>query len=107
MTEVLLKELSNQDIDWMLTVGDRKEIDSGTVLIRQGQPLDALHIILDGALTVSLTRDNANPLGSCVCSFGRWYVSGTRNYAVVEWGDGRRNSFYEKLLTIYHRYCCY
>lgn len=63
MTEVLLKELSNQDIDWMLTAGDREEIDPGTVLIRQGQPLDALHIILDGALTVSLTRDNANPLG--------------------------------------------
>ena len=63
MTEVLLKELSNQDIDWMLVAGHRVEIESGTVLIQQGQPLDALYILLDGALTVSLTQPDANPLG--------------------------------------------
>lgn len=63
MTEVLLKELSNQDIDWMLTTGIRTEIEPGTVLIQQGQPLEALHILLDGALSVSLTQPNANPLG--------------------------------------------
>lgn len=63
MTEVLLKELSNQDIDWMLTTGIRTEIEPGTVLIQQGQPLEALHILLDGALSVSLTQPDANPLG--------------------------------------------
>ena len=63
MTEVLLKELSNQDIDWMLANGIRTEIEPGTVLIQQGQPLEALHILLDGALSVSLTQPNANPLG--------------------------------------------
>lgn len=63
MTEVLLKELSNQDIDWMLAIGHQAEIEPGTVLIRQGQPLDALHILLDGALTVSLAQKNENPLG--------------------------------------------
>lgn len=63
MTEVLLKELSNQDIDWMLTTGIRTEIEPGTVLIQQGQPLQALHILLDGALSVSLTQPNTNPLG--------------------------------------------
>jgi bacteriocin-type transport-associated protein len=63
MTEVLLKELSNQDIDWMLATGHRVEIESGTVLIQQGQPLDALYILLDGTLAVSLTHSNANPLG--------------------------------------------
>ncbi|MGI2908762.1 cyclic nucleotide-binding domain-containing protein [Tolypothrix sp. VBCCA 56010] len=63
MTQVLLKELSNQDIDWMLATGHQVEIEPGTVLIQQGQPLDALYILLDGALTVSLTQSNANPLG--------------------------------------------
>lgn len=62
MVEVLLKELSNQDIDWMLANGHQEEIEPGTVLIQQGQPLDALHILLDGALSVSLTQPNANPL---------------------------------------------
>ena len=62
MTQVLLKELSNQDIDWMLAVGHQVEIEPG-ILIQQGQPLDALYILLDGALTVTLTQSNANPLG--------------------------------------------
>ncbi|ARV59876.1 cyclic nucleotide-binding protein [Nostocales cyanobacterium HT-58-2] len=63
MTEVLLKELSNQDIDWLLATGNRVEIQAGTVLIQQGQPLDALYILLDGALTVSLAQSDENPLG--------------------------------------------
>ncbi|MBN3958736.1 cyclic nucleotide-binding domain-containing protein [Nostoc sp. NMS8] len=63
MTEVLLKELSNQDIDWMLAAGHQVEIESGTILIQQGQPLEALHILLDGGLTVSLTQPDTNPLG--------------------------------------------
>ncbi|GAB1542653.1 hypothetical protein NUACC21_53270 [Scytonema sp. NUACC21] len=63
MTEVLLKELSNQDIDWLLTTGYRIEIEPGSVLIQQGQPLEELHILLDGALTVSLSQADDNPLG--------------------------------------------
>lgn len=63
MTEVLLKELSNHDIDWMLTAGYQAEINAGTIMMCQGEPLDALHIILDGGFSVSLNRDNGNPLG--------------------------------------------
>ncbi len=63
MTEVLVKELSNQDIDWILAAGIRVEIEPGTVLIQQGQPVDALYILLDGALTVSLIQSDTNPLG--------------------------------------------
>jgi bacteriocin-type transport-associated protein len=63
MTEVLLKELSNSDIDWMLAAGSREEITPGTVLIRQGQPVNALYILLDGALSVSISQAENNPLG--------------------------------------------
>ena len=63
MTEVLLKELSNHDIDWMLTTGYQADIDAGTILMSQGEPLDGLHIVLDGGFSVSLYRDNGNPLG--------------------------------------------
>lgn len=63
MTEVLLKELSNSDIDWMLKTGSREEIASGEVLIRQGEPVNALYILLDGALTVSISQADNNPLG--------------------------------------------
>ncbi|BAU12371.1 cyclic nucleotide-binding protein [Leptolyngbya sp. NIES-3755] len=41
MAEVLLKELSNSDIDWLLATGRREEIAAGTVLLRQGEPVDA------------------------------------------------------------------
>ena len=63
MTEVLLKEFNNEDIDWMSAVGHQLEIEPGTVIIQQGQPLEALYILLDGALTVSLNQPDTNPLG--------------------------------------------
>ena len=63
MTEVLLKELSNSDIEWMLATGRREEIAAGTVLIRQGEPIDALYVLLDGALTVTIAQANDNPIG--------------------------------------------
>ncbi len=76
MTKVLLKELSNQDIDWMLAVGYQVEIEPGTVLIQQGQPLDALHILLDGGLAVSLAQSNANPLGRAFAALEGGTLSG-------------------------------
>lgn len=63
MTEVLLKELSNSDIDWMLTTGTKEEITPGEVIIRQGQSVNALYILLDGALSVSISQPDSNPLG--------------------------------------------
>jgi bacteriocin-type transport-associated protein len=63
MTEVLLKELSNRDIDWMLATGRREEITAGTILIRQGEPVTALYVLLDGTLTVSIAQSDDNPIG--------------------------------------------
>ncbi len=63
MTEVLLKALSNDDIDWMLAVGQQIKTEPGTVLIQQGEPLKALYILLDGTLMVSLSQPDTNPLG--------------------------------------------
>jgi bacteriocin-type transport-associated protein len=63
MTEVLLKELSNSDIDWMLATGVREEISAGTTLIRQGESVEAMHILVDGAMTVCVAQSDDNPLG--------------------------------------------
>jgi bacteriocin-type transport-associated protein len=83
MSSVILKELSNQDIDWMLTTGERIEIASGTVLVEQGHCLDALYILLEGALTVTLNQESADPLG--------------RAFAVLEGGiPGREVGHLEK-----------
>src|SRR5439155_21927150 len=50
----ILSHLTEDDVDWLLAAGERREIPAGTVLIAEGQPADALFIILDGALSVSI-----------------------------------------------------
>lgn len=45
--------LSDSDIDWMIAAGRRQPIAAGTILIKEGIPVDAIYILLDGALTVS------------------------------------------------------
>ena len=50
----ILGELNDRDLDWMLTIGSRQEIAAGTVLIEEGQPTDALYIVIEGTLTVSM-----------------------------------------------------
>lgn len=62
MTEVLLKELTNTDIDWMIATGHHREIAAGTLLIQEGKVADSLHILLDGILTVSISQPDNNPL---------------------------------------------
>lgn len=64
MTEVLLRELSNSDIDWMSETGRQQEIPAETVLIGQGKATDSLYVLLDGTLTVAVPGqdDNSDPL---------------------------------------------
>ncbi|MCC5601577.1 cyclic nucleotide-binding domain-containing protein [Nostoc favosum] len=62
MTEVLLKELTNSDIDWIIAIGDQREIAAGTVLIQEGKAVNSLHILLDGMLTVNAAQSDNNPL---------------------------------------------
>ncbi|MBH8563498.1 cyclic nucleotide-binding domain-containing protein [Nostoc sp. CENA67] len=62
MTEVLLKELSKSDIDWIISTGRRKEIAPGTILMQEKKALDALHILLDGILKVTVSEPEQNPL---------------------------------------------
>lgn len=56
MTEVLLRELSNSDIDWMIATGKQEEVTAGTVLIEQGRAVDRLCVLLDGSLTVAVSQ---------------------------------------------------
>lgn len=62
MTEVLLKELSNSDINWMIATGRKKEVPAGTILVQQGKALDTLYIILDGTFTITVSQATNNPL---------------------------------------------
>ncbi|MEH1796394.1 MULTISPECIES: cyclic nucleotide-binding domain-containing protein [unclassified Nostoc] len=76
MTEVLLKELTNSDIDWILATGQREEITAGTILIRQGTPVNALYILLDGALSVTVAQSDDNPIGRAFAALEGGELSG-------------------------------
>jgi CRP-like cAMP-binding protein len=44
--------LDDTDIEWMRANGRRMSVGRGDVLIREGEPVDALFIVLDGRLEV-------------------------------------------------------
>lgn len=52
----LFGQLSDEDVEWMLATGRRQPVPRGAVLIRQGVPIDALFILLEGRLAVLLGR---------------------------------------------------
>jgi bacteriocin-type transport-associated protein len=49
----LLGQLSDADVEWMIGHGRRERLPPGTILIREGQPVNAVYIVLDGVLEVS------------------------------------------------------
>ena len=62
MTEVLLKELNNSDINWLLATGRRQHLTAGTQLVQAGQPLDCLYILIEGSLVSTVPQIDNNPL---------------------------------------------
>jgi CRP/FNR family transcriptional regulator, cyclic AMP receptor protein len=49
----ILGQLSDEDIEWMINVGTPHRLPAGTVLIREGQPIEALYILLEGELSIA------------------------------------------------------
>jgi bacteriocin-type transport-associated protein len=62
MTEILLKELNNNDIDWLLANGRRQNLAAETQLLEAGKPLDSFHIVIDGSLISTISQIDDNPL---------------------------------------------
>jgi CRP/FNR family transcriptional regulator, cyclic AMP receptor protein len=48
----MLAGFSDRDFDWLLTTGRKNRVLAGHALIREGEPTDALHIVLEGSLSV-------------------------------------------------------
>ncbi len=60
----LLGELDDDDIDWMIANGDRRTIPVGTVLINEGQPIEQLFVVLEGALSVTTNAVQGQEIAS-------------------------------------------
>ena len=50
----LFGELNDDDIDWMIGKGSVEKIPTGTVLIKEGHPIDRFYILLEGKVSVSI-----------------------------------------------------
>ncbi|EDY19674.1 cyclic nucleotide-binding protein [Chthoniobacter flavus Ellin428] len=50
----LLAELSDSEIAWLRTAGERRLCDGGTVLVESGTRIETLYLVLSGVLSVSV-----------------------------------------------------
>lgn len=58
----ILGVLEDEDVDWLIDAGQRQELQPGDMLIREGEPCDALFLILDGSLEVSVAALSTQPI---------------------------------------------
>ncbi|WP_066384626.1 MULTISPECIES: cyclic nucleotide-binding domain-containing protein [unclassified Anabaena] len=59
---LIFGELSDSDVDWMLGVGKLEAISSDKVLIRTGEQIENLYIILQGGIAVFMKEEQSNRL---------------------------------------------
>ena len=53
-----LGQLNDRDVEWMTLNGHKIEIETGTKLIRKGESIDNLYIVLSGQLSVYSDNEN-------------------------------------------------
>jgi CRP-like cAMP-binding protein len=51
---ILMGIMSDTDVEWLIQNGESRRVTPGTVLIREGQPIEWLFILLDGRLEVTI-----------------------------------------------------
>ncbi|EKQ68265.1 cNMP-binding protein [Leptolyngbyaceae cyanobacterium JSC-12] len=60
----LLGELDDDDIDWLIEMGDRQAVAAGTVLIHEGKTISTLFILLEGELSVTTAASHGQEIAS-------------------------------------------
>jgi CRP/FNR family transcriptional regulator, cyclic AMP receptor protein len=58
----ILGVLEDEDVDWLISAGQRQELQPGDVLIHEGQPCEEIFLILDGCLEVSVLALSDQPI---------------------------------------------
>lgn len=59
----ILGELSDADVEWMITYGRPERLATGTLLIQEGEPIEKLYILLEGQLVVLVEAQRGRELG--------------------------------------------
>jgi CRP/FNR family transcriptional regulator, cyclic AMP receptor protein len=53
---LLLGILNDTDLDWLIGAGSRRALPEGTVIIREGEPIEEVFLVLDGILAVRTAK---------------------------------------------------
>jgi len=51
---LILGILNDNDLEWLLTTGRRETVPAGTVLVREGQAVEAIYVVLEGTFAVTI-----------------------------------------------------
>ncbi|HEY9888617.1 MAG TPA: cyclic nucleotide-binding domain-containing protein, partial [Candidatus Obscuribacterales bacterium] len=66
MADTLLRELSNADLDWLITHGDRARLAAGQAMLTTLEERDRLYIVVEGKLGLSLVQPGTRALDEAV-----------------------------------------
>jgi CRP-like cAMP-binding protein len=66
MAEVLLRELSNADINWMIATGRQEQVAAGTVLVQLCRDPEVIYLLLDGALSIVIPKAESSATSSAL-----------------------------------------
>ncbi len=58
----ILGILEDEDVDWLVSAGTRRQLTINEVLIREGEPITAIYLILSGQFVVSIERSRDTPI---------------------------------------------
>ncbi|TVP64336.1 MAG: cyclic nucleotide-binding protein [Leptolyngbya sp. LCM1.Bin17] len=58
----ILGVLEDEDVDWLISAGLRRELAPGDVLIHEGKLCESIYLILDGSLQVSVLALDEQPI---------------------------------------------
>lgn len=53
----ILSLLSDEDVDWLVSVGERTDVEVGRSIVREGEPIGAIYIVLAGRFAVTVGRE--------------------------------------------------
>ncbi|MBF0537772.1 MAG: cyclic nucleotide-binding domain-containing protein [Nitrospirae bacterium] len=62
--KTLLEELSDDDIQWLLSSGLEEQIEPGTVVINEGEYIGSIYMVLEGTLGVYLSATDTRLLNT-------------------------------------------
>ncbi|MEL6137191.1 MAG: cyclic nucleotide-binding domain-containing protein [Cyanobacteria bacterium J06628_6] len=60
--QYVLGTLSDEDLDWLVAIGQRQSIPPKTNLIESGAPTDAIYLILEGQFAVMTDAHGGHPI---------------------------------------------